>query len=120
MVRNKMDKLKDERVNCYSFMTQLTIGEYLRLIQSVYESGGGIEGQREALKSSTAIRIRKRMIKDLHLGTVLPPIVLGVVVDNETFQGLDNLDEEHFQTMINQVPKENISIIDGMQRTIAI
>lgn len=76
-----MDKLKDERVNCYSVMTQLTIGQYLRIIQSVYESGGGIEGQRESLKTSTAIRIRKRMIEDLRLGTVLPPIVLGVVVE---------------------------------------
>ena len=115
-----MDKLKDERVNCYSFMTQLTIGDYLSLIKSVYESRGGIEGQREALKTSTAIRIRKRMIEDLLSGTVLPPVVLGVVVNDDIFDRLDNLDEEDFLGMINQIPKDNISIIDGMQRTTAI
>ncbi|MHC5712384.1 MAG: hypothetical protein ACYTXE_30690 [Nostoc sp.] len=115
-----MDKLKDERVNCYSVMTQLTIGQYLRIIQSVYESGGGIEGQRESLKTSTAIRIRKRMIEDLRLGTVLPPIVLGVVVEEEVFNNLDNLDEKSFFEIIDNLPKENISIIDGMQRTTAM
>ncbi len=115
-----MDKLKDERVNCYSIMTQLSISEYLDFIKSVYESGGGIERQREALKTSTAIHIRKRMIKDLASGTVLPPVVLGVVVENEVFNKLDHLDEKSFLTAINKVPKENISIIDGMQRTTAI
>ncbi|MHC5673091.1 hypothetical protein [Nostoc sp.] len=119
-IANKMDKLKDERVNCYSVMTQLTIGQYLRIIQSVYESGGGIEGQRESLKTSTAIRIRKRMIEDLRLGTVLPPIVLGVVVEEEVFNNLDNLDEKSFFEIIDNLPKENISIIDGMQRTTAM
>jgi hypothetical protein len=115
-----MDKLKDEGVNCYSIMTKLTISKYLDLIQSVYENGGGIEGQREPLKTGTAIRIRKRMIHDFRSGTVLPPIVLGVVVDDDIFNRLDNIDEKAFFKIIDETPKENISIIDGMQRTTAI
>jgi len=121
-----MDKLKDERVNCYSVMTQLTIGEYLDIVEKVYAKGGGIEGQRETLKTSTAIRIRKRMIEDLRLGTVLPPIVLGVV-DSEVFTELDDSDETLNETsFLNKIKYasqdgiDNISIIDGMQRSSAI
>ncbi|MEQ9235257.1 hypothetical protein [Coleofasciculus sp. E2-BRE-01] len=115
-----MDILKDERVNCYSVMTQLTINEYLDIIERIYESGGGIEGQRDPLKTSTAIRIRKRMIEDLQAGTVLPPIVLGVVVSEDIFYRLDNIEDKDFWKIIDNTSRKSISIIDGMQRTTAL
>jgi hypothetical protein len=95
-------------------MTELTVGEYLDIINSAYKNRGGIEGQREALKTSTAIRIRKRMIEDLRLGTVLPPIVLGVVMP------LANVDENSWPEIRKKITPESISIIDGMQRTTAL
>jgi hypothetical protein len=109
-----MNILKDKRVNCYSVMTELTVGEYLDIINSAYKNRGGIEGQRDALKTSTAIRIRKRMIQDLNAGTVLPPIVLGVVM------ALEKLDENSWPEIRKKITPESISIIDGMQRTTAL
>ncbi len=111
---NTVNILEDRRVDCYSVMTELTVNDYLNLVNQAYQNRGGIEGQREALKTSTSIRIRKRMIEDLKEGAVLPPIVLGVVMP------LENLDENSWPTIHEKIIPENISIIDGMQRTTAL
>ena len=62
-----LDLLKDDCANCYSLMVQMTINEYLDKIQSSFEKKGGLEGQRETIKTKTAQKIRERMIEDLHL-----------------------------------------------------
>ncbi|MGL5134059.1 MAG: hypothetical protein ACRC78_16160, partial [Planktothrix sp.] len=98
-------------------MTELTVNDYLNLAKQAYQNRGGIQGQRDALKTSTSIRIRKRMIEDLKAGAVLPPIVLGVVMPLEN---LENLDENSWPTIHKKIIPENISIIDGMQRTTAL
>ncbi len=115
-----IDILKDERVNCSSVMIQLNIEDYLDMVRSTFENRGSLEGQRETLKTSTAIRIRKRMVQDLESGAVLPPIVLGVIVPNKDFLELETLDKASFLRMLKEIPHENISIIDGMQRTTAL
>ena len=74
-----MDILKDNRVNCYSVMTRGPIVDYLSMVESAYKNRGGLEGQREKLRTTSAIRIRKRMVEDIAAGAVLPPIVIGVV-----------------------------------------
>lgn len=115
-----MNILLDSRIDCYSVLLNTSIKEYLSIIDKAYESSGGLEGQRDPLKTSTAIRIRSRMIEDLEKGTILPPIVLGVVVPNEIFDSIEGMSEEDFRSLLNSQPKQNISIIDGMQRTTAI
>ena len=115
-----MNILKDERVNCYSVMTKITIADYLRIVQKAYAKRGGIEGQREAVKTSTAKRIRERMIQDLKDGAVLPPVVVGVVVSDDVFGNLASFTPHEFQAMIHEIESEKISIIDGMQRTSAL
>ena len=115
-----IDILKDERVNCYSVMIQLSLAEYRNMVKTTFENRGGLEGQRDTLKATTAIRIRNRMVKDVEAGAVLPPIVLGVIVAEETFSTLETLDRDSFLKLLEEVPNENISIIDGMQRTTAL
>ena len=115
-----IDTLKDERVNCYSVLAQLTVEEYLAIVQETFQNQGGLEGQRDTLKTTTAIRIRKRMIKDIETGAVLPPIVLGIIVAEEVFSNLESLDEASFIELIRSIPKDDVSIIDGMQRTTAL
>lgn len=115
-----MNLLKDDRINCYSIMSNITIDNYLNLIQHAYEKRGGIEGQRDVLKTRTALRIRSTMIEDLKLGAILPPIVLGIIIPDSLVNKIENVDERAFQTLIDAIPKENISIIDGMQRTTAV
>jgi hypothetical protein len=80
-----IDILKDEKVNCYSVMVQLRVEEYLKMVNSTFENRrGGLEGQRDTLKTTTAIRIRKRMVQDIEAGAVIPPIVIGVIVPEDT------------------------------------
>lgn len=112
--------MKDNRVNCFSVMITMKICDYLDLVKKTYRERGGIEGQREALKSSTAIRIRERLIKDLIIGAVIPPIVIGIIVDQDKLNNVETLHEDDFRSMVSMVDSDNVTIIDGMQRTTAL
>jgi hypothetical protein len=90
------------------------------MVNSTFKNRGGLEGQRDTLKTTTAIRIRNRMVKDVEAGAVLPPIVLGVIVSEEDFSTLDKLERDSFLKLISEIPYDNVSIIDGMQRTTAL
>ncbi len=112
------DVLKDERADCYSVMKTLPVSNYLSIVEKVYKDRqGGIEGQRDTLKTSTAIRIRKRMIEDLKKGAVLPPVVLGMLIPDDEFESFD---PASFDPLLDKISEDNISIIDGMQRTTAL
>jgi hypothetical protein len=115
-----IDILKDENVNCYSVMVQLSVEEYLKMVNSTFENRGGLEGQRDTLKTTTAIRIRNRMVQDIEAGAVIPPIVIGVIVPEDIFSTLHTLDRKSFLDLMEKNDIDSISIIDGMQRTTAI
>jgi hypothetical protein len=121
MTKN-IDILKDEKVNCYSIIVQLSVEEYLNMVNRTFENRGGLEGQRDTLKTTTAIRIRKRMVQDIEAGALIPPIVLGVIVLQDTFSELDKLlkDRDSFLALMATIDPDSISIIDGMQRTTAL
>ena len=82
------NRLFDSRVKCWSLMTTMTIGEYLALVEGAYANRGGLKYQREALKTTSGRRIRARMIDDIVQGAVLPPLVLGIVVEPNVFDGI--------------------------------
>lgn len=117
-----LDDLKDERVDCYSVLLKIKISDYLKFIESVYKNKkGGLAGQRSPLKTKSAQRIRKRLIDDLNRGTVIPPIVVGIKLDDSAF----DLFQKDIKTNVLQILKEinvedQVSIIDGMQRTTAL
>jgi hypothetical protein len=121
MTKN-LDIIKDTRVNCYSVIVQFTVEDYLNMVQKAFHNRkGGLEGQRDTLKTRTAIRIRKRMEKDIALGAVLPPIVIGAVVSTKELTTIERIeDKDEFLQFVYQIPSDNISIIDGMQRTTAL
>ena len=112
--------LIDSRVNCCSIITTIKIKDYLSLVESTYKNRGGIEGQRDPLKTTTAIRIRKRMIEDLKIGAILPPVVMGVIVPESTLSEIKDKIDLDITQIISKSDRENISIIDGMQRTTAM
>lgn len=118
-----MDKffLEDVRVDCLSGIGQLDAAEYLQLVNVVYKDNGGIEGQRAPLKTKTGINIRKRMIDDIKRGAILPPIVIGAVVDSKIFdQAQQCKTNAEFIKLIRLINPSTLSIIDGMQRTTAL
>ena len=113
--------LEDRRVRCTSVMTALPVQRYLELVEAVYRQRGGLEGQRAPLKTKTGITIRQRMVSDLEAGAVIPPVVLGLLTDDEQLKALAALkDSDAFSEWLSSIDPEAISIIDGMQRTTAL
>lgn len=116
---NKM-LLRDERVNCTSIMTAMTVEQYLNLVEPAYMKRGGLAHQRDALKTTTAKRIRSRMVSDFIAGAVLPPVVVGAVVDAKTMVGFETQDPVEIVAQVSSDYTDRLSIIDGMQRTTAV
>ena len=116
-----LDNIKDERVNCYSILCKMSAKEYLDLVSYAYENKGGLKGQRSPLKTKSAQRIRKRMMDDIQKQSVIPPIVVGIRIEEELFNSLIITDTESLNSFITSLtPNKHLSIIDGMQRTTAI
>ena len=112
--------LLDKRVNCHSIMTMMSTRDYLHLVERAYENRGGIEFQREKLRTTSAIRIRRRMVEDIVNGAVLPPVVVGVVLHKDDFGDVGKKNLAQLIALIQDQEVARISIIDGMQRTTAL
>lgn len=111
---NDMDWIFDRRTECWSVLTTMEIGSYLELIQEAHANQGGISGQRDVLKTTTGKRIRGRMVSDIRAGALLPPVVIGAVVDREMIKSCPT---EAASVTEFLSPASSLSIIDGMQRT---
>ena len=118
----KLDVLKDSRINCVSVVTTITIRDYIDLVDQAYANRGGIIGQRDALKTTSAIRIRRRMVTDIKQGAVLPPFVLGLVLEAPAFTKISGKSTSipEIKRILSEDHEDRLSIIDGMQRTTAI
>lgn len=114
-----MDYLIDKSGNSMSIMVTLLFPKYKEIIDCAYQNRGGIEGQRGALKASTAIRIRRRMIEDIEDGSILPAVVIGAAVGEINFQVFSEMtDQEIIEWLKHHT--DDLSLIDGMQRTTAM
>ena len=98
----------------------MSIENYLELVAAAYKNRGGLDHQREALKTTTAKRIRARMVSDIINGAVLPPIVIGAVVDKDELAQVNQQAIEKTLSLVSEHYAGQLSIIDGMQRTTAI
>jgi hypothetical protein len=112
--------IKDTRVDCWSALIEMTVDEYLLLAASAYKNRGGIKFQRDALKTTSARRIRSRLVDDLIRGAVIPPIVIGVVVDDDGWAEVEKVDTPDAVRATIKAFENDLSIIDGMQRTTAL
>lgn len=115
-----MNLLCDNRTDCLSVLLTMTIGTYLSLVKAAHAQRGGISGQRDVLKTTTAKRIRERMITDICAGAVLPPVVLGVIVDQDTFTLGSSGELKEDKAFLAAVSDGSLTIIDGMQRTASL
>ncbi len=115
-----LDWLYDERTECWSVQTTIEVGEYLDLITETHAAQGALTGQRDVLTTTTAKRIRDRMVADLKLGAVLPPVVIGATLDDETYAALPINGAASIGEVLPNDQNRVLSIIDGMQRTKAL
>ena len=111
--------LRDGRVECWSLLIGMSVGDYLALVDGAYQKRGGLKGQREPLKTTTGRRIRSRMVEDIKRGAVLPPVVIGVMVHDD-LERFAKLSAAQIVERITTDWVNAISIIDGMQRTTAL
>lgn len=116
-----MDWLYDDRIDCWSVMTMLSVRDYLELVQNAHAARGMLGGQRDVLKTTTAKRIRDRMVNDIRAAAILPPVVLGVILgDDASFEALPVENSTSPNEFLPENQTGNLSIIDGMQRTAAL
>lgn len=113
-----LDMQLDGRVNCWSILASMTVADYLDIAQEAYKQRGGIKHQRDALKTTSARRIRARLVEDLKSGAVIPPIVIGLVVSD--FNPDNTISDGRSLAVLLRENQESLSIIDGMQRTTAL
>lgn len=114
-------KLRDQSKDCDSILIEIPIGKFLSLIEDVYKDKGGIDGQRPALMTKTAKSIRKRLVRDVSQGAIVPPIVIGVLSDKSSRKKFwQATSATEFIVLVEAEDAVNLSIIDGMQRTTAL
>jgi hypothetical protein len=108
----------DGRIGCRYILFTLTSEAFLYLVKQSYSAKGAIEGQREAMRTTTAARIRARMVEDLRLGAVIPPIVLGSLCPDKQLKQ-SSWSNQQINALLNK-SRSALSIIDGIQRTTAL
>jgi len=91
--------------------------DYLALIKQTHDDQGALSGQRDVLKTTTAKRIRERMIADIREGAVLPPVVIGVVLPAPEVRALVDDRTLSLEQLLKKMKGSQLAIIDGMQRT---
>ena len=105
----------DNRSGCISVLTVMKLNEYKKMAFLAFRRGGNIDGQRNVIKrSSTASKIRKRMIDDFRKGAIFPQVVLGILCESDDMK---KMNEENFGEILDSINQEEICIIDGMQRS---
>ena len=112
--------LFDERTKCWSVQTTMQIDDYLDLVRDAHQNQGALSGQRSTLATTTAKRIRSRMVSDIVQGAVLPPVVIGVVLPQVRFDSLLPTQSFDLEAATKGLDQNSMSIIDGMQRTAAL
>ena len=110
--------MHDIKANCHSYLCTMDLDYYLKIASTPYAKDGGIEGQRSALNTQSGRRIRNQMVEDFKSGGVLPPVVIGI--EQENASSLGNFGIQEFSDYLASVDVEDISILDGMQRTTAM
>lgn len=118
--KNYLSKIQDTRVDCWSALVEFDVRDYLALAEKAYENRGGIRHQRDALKTTSAKRIRSRLVEDLKRGAVIPPLVVGIVADDDDWGTIEGISDSEQVKQLLRKYHEDLSIIDGMQRTTAL
>ena len=107
----------DERSECLSILTSMSLIEYKAISFDSFQSGGNLDGQRDVIRKSTiASKIRKRMNDDFVAGAIFPSVVIGILLNDSIYEKVKSKSVD-FSDVIRQVRHNDISIIDGMQRS---
>lgn len=103
--------LRDERIDAFNALVEITIGEYLSFARDIIDKN---EFQRKKVIRS---KIKEILREDLLKNCLIPSIVLAISDDNK-YTIKDENDIETATKLVNAaVGERKILIIDGLQRT---
>ena len=102
-----LSKTPDHRINSINIYAETSFEEYLNYAQDVIKNN---DLQRKRVRSSKTVY--SLLKEDLLKGCIMPPIVLAIQSEEE----LNSLSAEELQEYIVK-NKENVIILDGLQRT---
>lgn len=111
---NISNKIIDSRINGWSISATMKIGDYLEWFNN-FGLANKLEDQRPVVKTRTANMIRRRLVEDLKLGAVIPPIVIGFAIKDPR----NSINDHNINDVLNNNIK-NATVIDGMQRSEAL
>jgi len=109
--------MEDSVSKCHSYIYHMKLGDYIEITRFARDNSGNLNGQRNVLKSASAKLIRNQMTTDFSKGSVLPPVVIGLVDNDFNSSKITNM--EDLISYLNSNSNE-LCIIDGMQRTQAM
>ncbi|WP_239615468.1 hypothetical protein [Cohnella mopanensis] len=103
-------KAFDKKLNALSVLVTVSMEEYIGLTQNKMRSS---YYQRKVLPPSRN-KVFKRLIEDLKVGTTVPALSIAVINPVEINEGAQDAEIEQ---AIKGIGENNISILDGIQRT---
>ena len=108
-----ISRINDERINASNVLIEMSIGEYLALIETVVHKN---EFQRKRVRSSKTVYALLK--EDLKKGCVIPSLVIALPKELDTGNEEYNSDSD----LVNYIKKnkESLLILDGLQRTLTI
>lgn len=108
-----LNKIYDRRIKALNVLLEVTLKEYHDISEEIIKKN---EFQRRRVKSSSTVY--SLLKSDLLQGCVIPPIVLALSKIDKTSKIEEQLDPEIIEHI--QSKKENLVILDGLQRTYTI
>lgn len=110
------DLKEDKKVRAKCLLTDITIWDYIELIENNLENLPLQRGKVISRKSEVYDRLKE----DLKNGTIIPPISL--IANKEFSESIRNVnDTKKIEDIINdKINKNSLSILDGLQRTYCI
>lgn len=108
-----INKIYDKRIKALSVLLEMTLKEYNDISEEIIRKN---EFQRRRVKSSSTVY--SLLKTDLLQGCVIPPIVLAL----SKIEKASTIEDQSNEEIIKQIQskKENLVILDGLQRTYTI
>lgn len=103
-----LSRLRDEKIDAYSILGEMTIGHYLTLAMPIIENNAY---QRNRVKDSKSVYSLLR--QDLKKGCTFPPIVLAYNSSNINMN-------DTIEQMVDTFRENHLIILDGLQRTLSM
>lgn len=112
-----ISKIEDKRINASNILIEMSIREYLELIEAVIHKN---EFQRKRVRSSKTVYALLK--EDLKKGCVIPSLVIALPKELDAGNEEYNSDSDSDSDLVNYIKKnkESLLILDGLQRTLTI